>query len=141
MFHILKGLVYITRKFVYILQFCSIISCNVLVSRIQFVQLIVLLCQLWIIVWVCVRLVSKLYLTLCDPKNCSLPGSSPWDFQGRSTRVGCHFLLQGTFLTQRLKLHLLHWQADFLPLNHLESPWIIVCIYWILHSSQLIFIL
>ena len=24
----------------------------------------------------------------------------PWDFQGKSTRVGCHFLLQGIFPTQ-----------------------------------------
>ena len=32
--------------------------------------------------------------------------------------MGCHFLLQGIFLTQRLNLHLLHllhWQADSLP--------------------------
>ena len=26
----------------------------------------------------------------------------PWDFQGKSTRVGCHFLLQGIFPTQVL---------------------------------------
>ena len=25
---------------------------------------------------------------------------SPWDFPGKSTGVGCHFLLQGIFLTQ-----------------------------------------
>ena len=24
----------------------------------------------------------------------------PWDFPGENTRVGCHFLLQGIFLTQ-----------------------------------------
>ena len=24
----------------------------------------------------------------------------PWDFLGKSTGVGCHFLLQGIFLTQ-----------------------------------------
>ena len=35
------------------------------------------------------------------------------------------FLLQGLFLTQGQNLyflHLLHWQADSLPLNHLGSP-------------------
>ena len=35
----------------------------------------------------------------------------PWDFPGTSTGVGCHFLLQGIFLTQGLNqclLHLLH---------------------------------
>ena len=39
----------------------------------------------------------------------------PWDFQGKNTRVGCHFLLQGLFLTQGSKLCLLHCQADSLP--------------------------
>ena len=36
--------------------------------------------------------------------------------------MGCHFLLQGTFLTQGLNPHLLHWQAESLPLSHLGSP-------------------
>ena len=47
--------------------------------------------------------------------------ASQWDFTGKNTRVGCHFLLQGTFPTQGLNpylLHLLHWQADSLPLYH-----------------------
>ena len=35
--------------------------------------------------------------TLGDPMDCSPPGSSvgPWDFPGKSTGVGCHFLFQG----------------------------------------------
>ena len=32
----------------------------------------------------------------------------PWDFPGKNTGVGCHFLLQGIFLTQGLNLGLLH---------------------------------
>ena len=40
----------------------------------------------------------------------------PWDFPGKNTGVGCHFLLQGIFLTQGPNPSLLHWQADFLPL-------------------------
>ena len=37
--------------------------------------------------------------TLCDPmKPTKL--LRPWDFPGKSTGVGCHFLLQGLFLTQ-----------------------------------------
>ena len=32
----------------------------------------------------------------------------PWDFPGKNTVVGCHFLLQKIFLTQGLNLHLLH---------------------------------
>ena len=46
----------------------------------------------------------------------------PWDSQGKDTGVSCHFLLQGIFLTQGSNLGLLHWQADPLPLNHLEDP-------------------
>ena len=49
----------------------------------------------------------------------------PWDSPGKNTEVGCHFLLQEIFLTQGSNpclLHLLHWQADSLPLCHLESP-------------------
>ena len=46
----------------------------------------------------------------------------PWDFPGKNIGVGCHFLLQEIFLTQRWNWHLLHWQVDSLPLYHLESP-------------------
>ena len=47
-----------------------------------------------------------------------------WNSLGKNTGVGCHYLLQGIFLTQGLNpglLSLLHWQADSLPLNHLGS--------------------
>ena len=45
----------------------------------------------------------------------------PRDFPGKTTGVGCYFLLQGIFLTQGSNLHLLYWQTDTLPLCHLES--------------------
>ena len=65
-------------------------------------------------------LVSQLCPTLCDPMDCSSPVSSVHGiFQAR---MGCHFLLQGTFLTQGSNLRLLHWQADSLPLSHVGSP-------------------
>ena len=35
-----------------------------------------------------------------------------------NTGMGCHFLLQGMFLTQGSNMSLLHWQADSLPLSH-----------------------
>ena len=38
----------------------------------------------------------------------------PWDSPGENAGVGCHFLLQGIFLTQGLNPHLLRWQVDFL---------------------------
>ena len=64
--------------------------------------------------------------TLCDPMDCSPPGSSVHgDSPGKNTGVGCHFLLQGIFLTQGLNLcllHFLYWQADSLPLSHVGSP-------------------
>ena len=46
----------------------------------------------------------------------------PWDSPGKNTRVGCHFLLQRIFPTQGLNpslWHLLHWQANSLPLASL----------------------
>ena len=49
----------------------------------------------------------------------------PWDFQGKNSRVGCHFFLQGNFLTQGWNpylLRLLHWQVGSLPLSHRRSP-------------------
>ena len=56
-------------------------------------------------------------LTLCDPMDYSLPGSSV-----KNTRVGCHFLLQGIFPTQGSNPCLLHWQVDSFLLSHLGSP-------------------
>ena len=50
---------------------------------------------------------------------------APWDFPGKNTGVGCHFLLQEVFLTQGSNLRLLcllHWQADSLPLSYQGSP-------------------
>ena len=44
--------------------------------------------------------------------------------------MGNHFLLQGIFLTQGLKLHLLNWQADSLPPSHQGS------VTWLLHSPE-----
>ena len=52
----------------------------------------------------------------------------PWDSPGKNPRVSCHFLLQRIFLTTGLNLHLLHWQADSLPLNHQGNPIILYSI-------------
>ena len=51
---------------------------------------------------VCVLcLVAQSCPTLCDPKDCSPPGSSiPGDFPGKNTGVGCHALLQSIFPIQ-----------------------------------------
>ena len=41
----------------------------------------------------------------------------PWDFPGKNTGVGCHFLLQGIFLTQGSNSGVLHWPEDSLLQN------------------------
>ena len=43
-------------------------------------------------------------------------------FPGKDTGVGCHSLLQGIFLTQGSKLHLLHWQVGSLSLGPPGKP-------------------
>ena len=45
----------------------------------------------------------------------------PWDFPGKNSGVGGHFLFQGIFPSQGLNPCLLHWQVDSLPLNHQGS--------------------
>ena len=46
-------------------------------------------------------LVAQSSPTLCDPMDCSSPGSSVhWDSPGKNTGVGCHAIFQGIFLTQ-----------------------------------------
>ena len=58
--------------------------------------------------------------TLCYPDRLHCP----WDSPGRITGMGCHALLQGIFPTQGLNsclLCLLHWQADSLPLEPVDS--------------------
>ena len=47
----------------------------------------------------------------------------PWDSPGKNTGVGCHFLLQESFLTQRSNLGLLHCRQILYLLNHQGSPW------------------
>ena len=53
----------------------------------------------------------------------------PRNFPGKNTGVGCHFLLQGIFLTQGLNLCLLCWQVDSLPLRHLGSLVLYILLY------------
>ena len=46
----------------------------------------------------------------------------PWDFPGKSTRVDCHFLLQGIFPTQGSNPSLLHWRWILYHLSRQGSP-------------------
>ena len=69
----------------------------------------------------CCCLVTKSCPTVCNPMDCTLPGSS-MGFSRKNAAVGCHFPLQGIFPGQGSNPCLLHWQTDSLPLNHWGSP-------------------
>ena len=45
----------------------------------------------------------------------------PWDFPGKSTKVGCHFLLQGIFHTHGLNPSLPPCRQTLYPLSHQGS--------------------
>ena len=88
-----------------------------------------------------VHFVNGFFVCVCSVVSYSLrpPGTvarqilCPWNFPGKNTGVGCHFLLQGIFLTQGSNLHLLsllnwqilqhctHWEALSLILLQLNS--------------------
>ena len=56
-----------------------------------------------------VVLVAQSCLTLCNPMDCSPPGSSVLgDSPGKNSGVGCHALLQGIFPIQESNPGLLH---------------------------------
>ena len=60
-----------------------------------------------------------------DPRDYPTRLLCPWEFPGKNTGVGCHFLLQGVFPTQGSNpclLRLLHWQVVSLSLSHLGIP-------------------
>ena len=46
----------------------------------------------------------------------------PWNSPGKNTRVSCHLLLQGIFLTQRWNPHLLLWLVGILPTEPPGKP-------------------
>ena len=65
----------------------------------------------------------QLCQALCDPMDCSPPGSSVHgDSPGKNAGVVCHALLQGIFPTQRLNPCLLHCRW-VLYLSHRGGPY------------------
>ena len=72
--------------------------------------------------YVCAHMLSPLIVSnSLLSQAIALPGHWPWDFPGKTTGVGCHFLLQRIFPTQGYNWHL-HWQAYSLSLSHLGIP-------------------
>ena len=66
--------------------------------------------------------VAQLRPTLCDPMDCSPPGSSVHgDSPGKNIGVGCLALLQGIFPTQGLNPGLLHCRWILYHLSHQGS--------------------
>ena len=47
----------------------------------------------------------------------------PWNFPGKNTEMGCHFLLQGILPTQGSNLDVLHYRQIINLLNYQEGPW------------------
>ena len=69
-------------------------------------------------------LVASSFPTLCDPMDCSLPGSSVQeDSPGKNTAVGCHALLQGIFPTQGSSLGLPYCRRVLYQLSPQGSPY------------------
>ena len=64
--------------------------------------------------------VAQSCLTLCDSEDTRL--LHPWDSPSKNTRVGCHFLLQGIFLTQGSNPGLLHCRQILYQLSYEGNP-------------------
>ena len=75
--------------------------------------------------------VAQSCLTLCDPMDCSPPGSSVHGILQAGTRVGCHALLLGIFLTQGLNWGLLY-------LLHLTGRFFITSAIWEAHGQWVV---
>ena len=83
-------------------------------------------------------LVSRSCLTLCDPMECSLPGSSVCgDSSGKNSGVGCHALLQGNFPTQESNTGLLHCRWILYQLSYQGRPALVSSISHINHHNNI----
>ena len=68
-----------------------------------------------------VKSLSRVRL-FASPWTVAYQALGPWIFPGKSTGVGCHFLLQGIFLTQGSNPGLPHCRQMLYPLSHQGSP-------------------
>ena len=84
---------------------------NVILSDKGFLQMCAVVC-----------LVVQACPTLCDPTDCSPPGSSVHgDSSGKNTGVGCHGFLQEIFPTQGLNTGLQLCRQTLYRLSHQGS--------------------
>ena len=76
-------------------------------------------------------LVAQSGLTLCNPMNCSPPGSTVHEiFSSKGTGVHCRFLLQGIFATRGLNMGLLHCRQILYWLSYEGSWWSTIVQYF-----------
>ena len=69
----------------------------------------------------CAQALSQVQLS-ATPRTIAHQAPLSLGFPRQEYWSGCHFLLQGIFLTQILNLSLLHWQVDSSLLSHQGSP-------------------
>ena len=80
----------------------------------------------------CSPSVPKSCLPLCDPMDCSPPGSSVHGIlQARILEWVAISFSRGSSPTQGANLHLLYWQVDSLSLSHQGSH-----MMWLLEATQ-----
>ena len=74
------------------------------------------------IAYTCCCLAAKLYSTLYDPMDCSLPGFLVHGiFQASILELVVISFSKGIFPMQEVNSQLLHWQADSLSPSHQKS--------------------
>ena len=96
-----------------------------LLKKLSFISRLGLNCTLDFFLSMCVSLVSQSCLTLCNPMDSSLPGSSVHgDSPGKNTGVGCHSLLRRIFPTQGSNPGLRHCRWLLYCLSNQGNPYI-----------------
>ena len=77
---------------------------------------------LYLYLYLCCCLVESCVQLFLRPHGLQPPRLlCPWDFLGKNTGVGCHFLLQGSF-PPRDQIHIPYMRADSLQLSHQRNP-------------------
>ena len=122
----------VTHQFLFLAISISVSPFLLLFQDIWGPLLILLFCLMWCLGSLpapsaCVHVKSlQSCLTRCDPMDCGLPGSSPWNSPSKNTGVGCHALLQGIFLIQKLNPGLLLCRWILYHLSHQGSPGLVI---------------
>ena len=83
--------------------------------------------------FIVVQWLSRVWL-FETPRTVAASLLCPWDSSGKSPRVGCHSLLQGTFPTQGLNPGLLQLHVDSLLSEPPEKPAKMAARWWVFFS-------